>query len=127
MYRSRRPRPLAKISLVTLSGVGLGPVLMPSPASCNRTFIMSMGWMQVVANIPDRPPLTKGSSSRVVGLCKTTAADVDCSDSGVENILLVEEAARDILTRGDALWACSWYDSTCDEGNCDTESAEGGG
>ena len=83
--------------------------------------------MQVVANIPAKPPFTKGSSSRVVGLWKTTAAEEDCSDNGVENILLVEEAARDIMARMDVLWACSRYGCTRDEGNCVTGSAKGGG
>ena len=57
--------PWAMMSLVTESGVARGPVLMPSPASCSRTFIMSMGWMHVVAVMPARPPLMKGRAARV--------------------------------------------------------------
>ena len=34
-----------------------GPPLAPS---CSLTFTMSMGWMMVVAAIPESPPLTKG-------------------------------------------------------------------
>jgi hypothetical protein len=49
-------------------GVDLGPVLTPSPASCKRTFIMSTGWMTVVAVMPARPPLTKGRAARIKGV-----------------------------------------------------------
>lgn len=50
------------------SGEGLGPVRAPSPASWRRTFIMSMGWITVVATIPAVPPFIKGSAARTKGV-----------------------------------------------------------
>jgi len=41
----------------------------PSPASWIRTLIMSMGWMMVVAAMPERPPLMKGRKVLVKRWC----------------------------------------------------------
>lgn len=40
-----------------LREVGFGPEVSrrPWPASCKRTFIISMGWITVVADMPARP------------------------------------------------------------------------
>ena len=67
MYRSRT-LPDAIMLRVMARGEGLGPDFTPSPASCKRTFIMSMGWMAVVATMPARPPLMKGRAARTRGV-----------------------------------------------------------
>lgn len=48
----------------------------PSPESWRRTFIMSMGWMAVVAVMPARPPLRKGRRRRTVGFWRRVGAEV---------------------------------------------------
>jgi hypothetical protein len=59
--------------LNTVTGVGLGPVFTPSPASCRRTLTMSTGWITVVAVMPARPPLMKGSAARMKGVWRRSA------------------------------------------------------
>lgn len=72
VYRSNT-FPEAITSRPTEKGVGLGPVLTPSPASWRRTLIMSIGWMQKVAAMPLRPPLMNGRAVRMAEVCKKSA------------------------------------------------------
>lgn len=61
--------PQVIIVLASEAKVGFGLLLAPLPASCSRTFIMSMGWMIVVATISAEPPFMNGSVARINGVC----------------------------------------------------------
>ena len=87
------------ISLVTDRGVGFGPVLAPSPASCNRTFIMSMGWMTVVATMPATPPLMKGRAPRMSGVCRKSVFAATGSFLAVSAMRFVVSIASEVLLR----------------------------
>ena len=56
------------ISRVIWRGEGRGREREPGLESWSRTFIMSIGWMAVVAVMPARPPFMKGRRGRRVGL-----------------------------------------------------------
>jgi hypothetical protein len=58
----------AMISDATFSGL-------PTAPNWIRTFTISMGWMMVVAIIPDKPPFTKGLAvAQAVFFCSAIAS-----------------------------------------------------
>lgn len=80
-------------------GVGLGPVLAPSPASWRRTLIISMGWMTVVATIPATPPFMNGRAPLMRGVWRKSFLAAMGSALAVSAIRFVVSIASEVLLR----------------------------